>query len=375
MDKNKLGIYVHIPFCIKKCNYCDFNSYSGCYDLQEEYFSALFSEIKIKSAEYKGCVCDTVYIGGGTPTSVKTSLTARLLEELYKNFSISENAEITVECNPKTAGRADFSVYRSSGINRLSIGMQSADNGLLEVLGRIHKDEDFEKCLFDAREAGFENISADLMFALPGQSLENWKNTLLKAVSFGLSHISCYALKIEKETPFYNMKLDLPDDDLNGDMYDMCVDILKKNGYERYEISNFAKTGKKSRHNLKYWSHMPYIGLGAGAYSSLLSERFSNETDLRKYIKEAKNGDFRKKDFVSLSKNEQMSEFMFMGLRKTEGVSLSEFEESFGVSADKVFEKPIKKYLKSGVLSAENGRLYINEKLLYISNSILCDFV
>lgn len=372
---NLIGLYVHIPFCRKKCNYCDFNSYSGCYDMQKDYFSALFSEIEEKEKLCENFVCDTIYIGGGTPTSVDTEYITELLKMLKKHFNISKDAEITIECNPKTAEISDFEEYLNCGINRLSIGRQTSNNKILKTLGRIHTDEDFEKCLFDAKKAGFENISADLMFALPNQTEKIWTETLLKSVNCGLSHISCYGLKIEEGTPFYNMNLDLPNDDKNADMYEKAVKILENAGYMQYEISNFAKKDKKSKHNLKYWSHMPYLGLGAGACSSFLNERYANTSNLLKYINEAKTKNFLKNDFISLSKNDQMSEYMFMGLRKTEGINLLDFKKRFGCACEEVFSAQIDKYLKMNALIKEDENLYINKKLLYISNSILCDFV
>lgn len=367
----KLGLYVHIPFCVKKCNYCDFNSYGGAFEKEQPYFNALFSEIRKKGEKFKDFSCDTVYIGGGTPTSVKTENIVRLTEVLRENFSIEKDAEITIECNPKTAEKSDFEKYLKAGINRLSIGLQSTHDRLLCALGRIHTLKDFENCLSDARAAGFTNISADLMFALPGQSLSDWRETLLKTAEYGLSHISCYGLKIEKGTPFYNMELALPDEDTEAKMYETAAEVLKEKGYTHYEISNFAKPGFKSRHNLKYWSLMPYLGLGAGAYSSVFCERFSNVRSLSAYIK----GSEKKEDCLTLSKNDLMSEFMFMGLRKTEGVSEADFFRLFDCDIFSVFGAPLKKYISQGVLLKKNNRIYINEKMLYISNLILCDFV
>lgn len=368
---NTLGLYIHIPFCVKKCNYCDFNSYGGSYEKELPYFHALFSEIKEKAHGFKNHSVDTVYIGGGTPTSVKTENIAALMSTLKENFNIEENAEITIECNPKTAGQKDFENYLKADINRLSIGLQSTQAHLLSTLGRIHTLSDFEACLSDAKSAGFENISADLMFALPDQTLSDWKETLYNVCGYGLSHISCYGLKIEEGTPFSKMALNLPEEDTEADMYDMSVKILKEHGYGRYEISNFALKGKESRHNLKYWSFEPYLGLGAGAYSSIAGERFSNARSIDAYIK----GSNKKEDLVVLSKDEQMSEFMFMGLRKAAGISISDFYNRFGTDIFSRFGAPLEKFLNSGVLINKDGRIYINEKMLYISNYVLCDFV
>lgn len=366
-----LGLYVHIPFCIKKCLYCDFNSYESAFSKERAYFDALFSEIERKSALYKNYACDSVYIGGGTPTAVKTENIEKLIKVLKKNFNITVDAEINIECNPKTAGKEDFLKLKNAGINRVSIGVQSLDDEVLKRLGRIHSASDAVKCLSDARLAGFSNISCDLMFALPGQDLKLWEETLYKTIEQNPAHISCYALKIEENTPFYHMDLKLPAEEEEAKMYERAVKILAENGYMRYEISNFAKEGKQSRHNLKYWSLMPYLGLGAGAYSSIDGERFKNPASLDEYIK----GEDKKEDYILLSKEELMSEYMFMGLRKTDGVSEEEFLKRFGESIFEHFEKPLKKYLSGGILHEKNGRIYLNEKMFYISNIIVCDFV
>lgn len=368
---DKLGLYIHIPFCVKKCNYCDFNSYGGSYQKEPSYFRALFKEIKEKAPLYKDYSVDTIYIGGGTPTSVKPENITELMALLKKSFNVEKCAEITIECNPKTAQKSDFEKYLKADINRLSIGLQSTHPHILNTLGRIHSSEDFKECLKDAKNAGFENISADLMFALPDQTIKNWEETLNEVCSYSLSHISCYGLKIEEGTPFSKMNLNLPDEDTEADMYDTAVRILAENGYNRYEISNFSLPGKESRHNLKYWSLMPYLGFGAGAYSSINGERFSNVRSMDLYISRSNT----KEDAAFLSKNEQMSEFVFMGLRTVKGIDINDFYEKFSVDIFAHFKAPLEKYLKLGVLLTENNRIYINEKMLYISNSILCDFV
>lgn len=366
-----LGLYIHIPFCVKKCNYCDFNSYGCSYSYEQPYFAALFEEIKKKAKSFSDYVCDTVYIGGGTPTSVKTENITALMGVLKENFNISKNGEITIECNPKTAEQKDFEKYLKTGINRLSIGLQSTQERILKTLGRIHSLSDFEKCLNDAKKAGFKNISADLMFALPDQSTEDFKETLEKVVTYDLNHISCYGLKIEEGTPFYNMDLNLPDEEEEAKMYETALEVLESNGYHRYEISNFAKKGYESKHNLKYWSLDAYLGLGAGAYSSIEGKRYSNPRPLLEYMENFE----RKDDLIFLSKEDLMSEFMFMGLRKTNGISKDEFFEKFGEDIYSKFKKPLEKFIKQGVIKEKNGRIYINEKMLYISNLILCEFV
>lgn len=363
-----LGIYVHIPFCISKCNYCDFNSYAGLDALHSNYFDALLDEIINKSGsdEY---LAETIYIGGGTPTSVKTEYIISVLQALGQRFTVSDNAEITIECNPKTAGYDDFCRLRAAGVNRLSIGLQSACDAQLKKLGRAHNFSDFGVCFNQARKAGFENISLDLMFGLPDQTLDDWQQTLQKAAEFHPEHISCYGLQVEEGTPFANMSLNLPDEEQTRQMYDLCVKLLAANGYDRYEISNFARGGFESRHNLKYWRLDEYAGFGAGAHSFLDGKRFANARGIDDYINGA--------EFECLpeSKEDLMSEFVFLGLRTASGISLDEFERRFDISIDKVYGEAIEKNLARKTLIKKDGRLFLPPDMFFVSNSVLSDFV
>lgn len=364
------GLYIHIPFCIKKCNYCDFNSQSGNESLFSDYVLCIKKEIeKIKS---DGIIFDSVYIGGGTPTVLPSSLLSSVIESIT---NIKSDAEITVEANPKTVDFEKLSSILNAGANRLSLGLQSVNDGELKMLGRAHTFPDFEETYFSARRAGFKNISIDLMFALPNQTTEIWKHTLKKAVSYNPDHISAYCLKIEKGTPFEKMKLNLPNDDTAADMYDLCTDFLENHGYKRYEISNFAKDNKESFHNNLYWKTQDYIGIGAGAHSCFGGKRFSKIYDTKKYINAINSGDTAVENTVLLTTNDKMSEFVFLGLRMTNGISENEFYSRFNLNIDSVFGKQLQKYEKLGVIERKSGRIFINPKFLYVSNSILSDFV
>ena len=363
-----LGIYVHVPFCVKKCNYCDFNSYSDIWEYEDAYFDALIGEIKKMSGADKYCV-DTIYIGGGTPSAVCPENIIRVMSTIGEQFAIAESCEITIECNPATVDFDGFRRYRASGINRVSMGLQSANGEELLRLGRIHTLGDFENSFNDARRAGFTNISLDLMFGLPDQTPDKWQKTLSRAAEFGAEHISCYALTVEENTPFSKMKLNLPDDDTQREMYDLAVDFLEKHGYARYEISNFARRGCKSRHNLKYWRLDEYAGFGAGAHSFLNGKRLANEASVLKYISGAP------PECTDESGEDLMSEFMFLGLRTSEGVAESDFSERFMRGVDSVFGDILKKYENVGAIARKNGRIFIKPEFLYVSNSILCDFV
>ena len=330
--KNPSGLYVHIPFCKSKCRYCDFNSFAGCREHIAPYFSVLFKDISRYGKEYGHHFFDTVYFGGGTPSFAGAENIARTIGELRENFNISESAEITVECNPGTIDFDGFCILKSVGVNRISLGFQAADDKMLKTLGRIHTVADAKAAVLDAQRAGIENISLDLMYGLPDMVLDDAEKWIDYMTALNPTHISTYALKVEEGTPFASMDLNLPDDDLCADMYEKIVEVLQKKCFNRYEISNFAKPGCESRHNLKYWNYAHYLGLGAGAHSFMDGKRFSNECGLEKFIDLAEKGDSTIADAVELDTTDRMSEFMFLGLRTTVGVSMAEFENRFGKS-------------------------------------------
>lgn len=369
----KLGVYIHIPFCASKCKYCDFNSHVSTYGERERYVDALCCEIE--SFECTDTIVDTIYFGGGTPTVLTSAQLARIMAALRRRFVIKKNCEITTECNPATVDTDGFSELKEMGFNRVSIGMQSADNDLLKILGRIHTVEQCRESVLAARGAGFDNISLDLMFGLPEQSVELWEKTLREAISLKPEHLSCYALKIEDGTPFASMELNVADDDESRDMYERCVEILGQNGYNRYEISNFARNGFESRHNKKYWQCEDFIGFGAGAYSCMKSARFSNAAATEEYIQNVLTNGNAVQNRIPLSCDDEMSEFVYLGLRMDCGISAKEFKTRFNKDINDVFKEQIDFNLRRKTLLKIGDRIKIADDFVYVSNVILADFV
>lgn len=363
-----MGIYVHVPFCVSKCKYCDFNSYPNLWDYEDTYFDALIDEILNKSGTER-YLADTIYIGGGTPSAAQPQNIERVIAALTRRFSIAENCEITLECNPATIDLQGFLALRRVGINRISIGMQSADDEELRILGRTHDFAACVQCVSDAKAAGFENISLDLMFGLPEQDINSWRRSLKQAVSLQPTHISCYALKIEEGTPFAKMALRLADEDENREMYDTAVSFLGQYDYARYEISNFARPGFESRHNLKYWQLDEYIGFGAGAHSFLDGKRFVNESAVAAYINGAEC------EYTEESKNDLMSEFVFLGLRTARGIARAEFEHRFEIPIDTVYGALLQKNFNRGTLTENDGRILFPSEMFYVSNAVLWEFL
>lgn len=366
------GLYVHLPFCLKKCSYCDFVSYPDAFGLEEDYVNALLSEF----ASFRGEKIDTVYFGGGTPTSLETEHLTKLLDGVFSAFSVAQGAEVTIECNPKTADFAKFRALKSHGANRLSVGVQSFDDTCLKIIGRVHSADDAVRCLEDAARAGFLNISVDLMFGLPGQSLKTVQKSVLTAAAMQtVRHVSCYGLILEENTPLWEQvqagALTLPDEDTEFEMYCEIKNMLCASGFHQYEISNFARDGYESRHNLKYWNCEEYIGCGAAAHSYFEGARFCHSAGLLDYIKNP----CAREDVTVLSKAEQMSEFLILGLRKTAGVSKKEFCARFGETIDACYQKAIEKFTKTGLLESTGDTLRLSEKGVYVSNTVLCEFV
>ena len=364
------GLYVHIPFCIKKCAYCDFNSMSAPDSVRKSYVDALISEM----SEYKGTAVDTVYIGGGTPTVLDAELLEKVIKNIKSNFVLLPETEFTVEMNPKTADREKLLTLYKMGVNRLSVGIQSFCDAELSALGRAHNALDALDAIALAKKAGFLNISIDLMSAIPYQTIESFSKNLEIAIAQDVSHISCYSLILEEGTPLSDSvksgTITLCDEDTEREIYEYAVSILEKNGYHQYEISNFAKEGRSSRHNLKYWSMEEYVGIGLSAHSFLGNTRFSNTADIAEYNR----CNFGREKTV-LSKNDLMSEFAFLGLRKTDGISKKDFFDKFGEEFDDIFKKPLEKFIKSGFLVEENGKIRLSHEAVSVSNQIMCEFL
>ena len=382
--KKSLGIYVHIPFCARKCNYCDFLSWNKSEDVQREYIRALVREIKVSSDEFRECCVETIYIGGGTPSFVDSRYIGELLECIYDKYDVRDNAEVTIEVNPGILDIKKIMDYKKAGINRVSMGLQSTINEELEMLGRIHTYEEFLENYKGIRSVGIDNVSIDLMFAIPNQTVESYEKSLRRVVNLKPSHISSYSLIIEEGTLFYKNKdsLKLVCEDEERQMYYMTDEILKANGYDRYEISNYALKGMESRHNTSYWIGTDYVGFGLGASSYVNGIRYERTRDMEEYIKFYTTVDRNESMNESiicnkqvLSREEKMEEFMFLGLRMTNGVSVDEFKNKFSKDIFNVYGEVINKYTNMDFMKFNKDRVYLTEKGLDVSNVIFSDFL
>ena len=334
------GLYIHIPFCRKKCAYCDFVSFAGCeQDAFEQYFKALFREIDLISPMLPKKEFETVFIGGGTPSLLPAGMIPRLAAKLRENFVFPADAEISIECNPESVSLEKLVQYRDCGINRISFGLQSADDAVLKAVGRIHTAADFFRAFKLARQAGFDNINVDIMHGLPGQSSESYLDTIRRTAELGAEHISSYALILTEGTPLFeavrNGSIELPDEDAVADMEDAGFDLLRSFGYERYEISNFALPGRECRHNLNYWANGDYLGLGLNAHSALHVNgkwvRFANKAELSGYNAALNDGKLPVEMTEEISLGDEMFECIMVGLRKIKGIDRAEFAQRFGI--------------------------------------------
>ena len=369
-----LSLYIHIPFCKKKCFYCDFPSYSGKENVMMDYSKVLAKDIEtIGNREI-----DTIFIGGGTPTYLSLDAWYNIDKSIQK-LNTTEDLEFTVEGNPGTFTKEKLIFLRNMGVNRLSIGLQAWQNDMLKNLGRVHTLEDFLEGYKMARSLGFSNINVDLIFGLPGQTLEIWRDCLENVVEISPEHISCYSLIVEEGTPFYNLygenKLNLPPEKEERAMYDFTLEFLLKKCYKQYEISNFCKKGNMCRHNLVYWDLKQYVGCGAGAHSYAGGYRYRNTENIEQYILEGTRGNFLKLDRHKNSIYNDMEEFMFMGLRKVNGISISDFNNRFSKNIYSVYGNIITKYINNKMLILRDGRLYLSRRGIEVSNSIMCEFI
>ncbi|WP_026521915.1 radical SAM family heme chaperone HemW [Butyrivibrio sp. VCB2001] len=387
MLQKTLSLYVHIPFCARKCNYCDFLSFNAEKELMDEYFDALKKEILKSAKDYRDRAVSTIFFGGGTPSFADEKRVCGLLQKIRDEFNVSTDAEISIEVNPASAMRDKLFSYREAGFNRLSIGCQSLNDDELKVLGRLHNSSLFYETYQNARAAGFNNINVDVMSALPGQSLGSYVDTLNKVLELRPEHISAYSLIIEEGTPFYDMDLDIPDEDTDRAMYHETKRILKEHGFHRYEISNYALGAEdddtyECRHNKVYWQRGDYLGLGLGAASMVDNVRWSNTRDIGTYVKEPADAessfDKIRENVEELNTKAQMEEFMFLGLRLVQGVSTEQFKENFGKDIAEVYGEVIDKYQKMGLLeyAGEGGKyLRLTDKGLDVSNTVMAEFL
>lgn len=373
-----MELYLHMPFCVRKCAYCDFLSFPSGAKTQRMYAKRLMEDIGVMGKRYGEIPVETIFIGGGTPSVPDSGLIVEIMEHVRHAFHVADGAEISMEVNPGTVTREKLTDYRKAGINRLSFGLQSANDRELKLLGRIHTWAEFLESFTLARECGFANLNIDLMSALPGQTCESWKETLSRVTDLDPEHISAYSLIIEEGTPFgerygseEGRKL-LPDEDSEREMYHETKQFLKDCGYERYEISNYAKPGRECRHNIGYWTGVPYLGLGLGASSYLDGCRFTVNPDMKQYLEE-KPGMFT--DIEKLTKKDMEEEFFYVGLRMTAGVSLSEFERRFGISAKEIYPGLMETFVKEKAARFEGDRFVLTDYGLDVSNYIMAQFL
>ncbi|MEW9923836.1 radical SAM family heme chaperone HemW [Clostridium butyricum] len=371
----EMSLYIHIPFCKQKCLYCDFPSYAGKESLINEYIRALNEEILRKCSKYK---IASIFVGGGTPSY----LNEINLESLLKTINLldfKDDFEFTIECNPGTLNEEKLALMKNYNVNRISMGLQTTNDNILKEIGRIHSFEEFKKNYNQARKAGFENINVDLMFGLPNQSMKDWKVSLEDVMSLEPDHISAYSLIIEEGTCFYNLynndKLNIPNEEEERSMYLFTKGFLKDYGYNQYEISNYAKANKECFHNKVYWKCNEYLGLGVSASSFVDEKRFKNIDDIKIYIEKINNNEDVTEEIHVNNINDDMEEFMFMGLRMIEGINLKIFKKKFGKDVFDIYDEVIKNNIKKGLLVVDSEKLYLSEKGIELSNYVMSDFI
>ncbi len=373
----ELGIYVHIPFCVHKCLYCDFYSMPADDSVKSAYAESVITQIGAESEKYRDNYhVVSIFLGGGTPSTMDTVLIRRIIRAIRDGFLVDEDCEISIECNPATVDAGILREYRATGINRISLGLQSANDEELRAIGRIHDFKDFMKTYEAVMLAGFNNVNVDIMSSLPMQTAASYRKTLRTVCALRPSHISAYSLILEENTPLYDMynrgQIKLCDEDEDRRLYYLTGEELSRAGYERYEISNYARDNKRCRHNVNYWRRTDYLGIGVGASSLIKNTRYDIEKDIRHYI-ENPLGCYVNSNELSIS--EQMSEFMFLGLRMTKGVREDDFRRNFGRHMYNVYGDVIDRYSASGHLVFENGNLRLTPKGVDVSNYIFSDFI
>ncbi|MEN8077091.1 radical SAM family heme chaperone HemW [Clostridioides difficile] len=371
----KISLYIHIPFCKQRCFYCDFPTFAGKEKLREEYVNALIKEIEDKCSNY---IINTIFIGGGTPSHLEAKELGELLRAIEK-LNFSEHIEYSIECNPGTVDKEKLEIMKKYGVNRISFGLQSCDDSLLKKIGRIHTFEEFLENYNLAIKVGFNNINVDLMYGLPNLTVEKWKETLETICKLKPEHISAYSLIIEEGTAFYSLyekdKLEIPSEDDERIMDKMTKDILKENGYHQYEISNFALQGKECEHNKVYWSLDEYIGVGSASSSYIDGYRLVNTGNINDYINRISNNETVIIEKHKNSIEDEMEEFIFMGLRMLCGISLSKFKRKFGVDIKSIYGAIIEKNIKDNLLKIKGDFMYLTSKGVELSNVVMSDFI
>ena len=375
---DKISLYIHIPFCAQKCLYCDFPSFARKDHLRKAYIEALNKEIISLREKYNNLEINTIFIGGGTPSVLEADELECLLKEVAK-LNMAKDIEYSMECNPGNLTEEKLEVMKNYGVNRISMGLQAKQDNLLKGLGRIHNYKTFKENFLLAKKVGFNNINVDLMFGLPNQRLNEWEETLREIISLEPAHISAYSLIIEEGTAFYNLyendKLKLPTEEEERKMYHLAKKILEENGFNQYEISNYAKEGKECRHNLAYWNMDNWIGVGSASASYMDGKRIKNISSVEEYINSINEKGEAIEEIINNSKNDNMEEFMFMGLRKINGIDENEFKKRFSMNINDVYGEILNKYIDEGLLIRDSGRIFLSEKGIEISNIIMADFL
>lgn len=379
MNKEKLGLYLHIPFCIKKCAYCDFLSRASKEEEREDYVRALIGEIQSSGGISDEYQVDTIFLGGGTPSLLQANQMTRIMEAVYQTFQVNKEAEITIEVNPGTVDNQKLRSYKEMGINRISFGLQSTDDTELAALGRIHTYQEFLESYRMAREIGFANINIDLISGIPKQTYKSWKENLKAAAALSPEHISAYSLIVEEGTLFYTMHengaLDLPTEEEERLMYEQTAPYLEEQGYRQYEISNYAKPGMECRHNCRYWERKDYLGLGIGAASLIHETRFSNTEDIQDYLSNSQNLRAVRKNIETLDRKAQIEEYLFLGLRMNCGISKTEFRDCFHANLEEFYPNTVEQLLQEGFLVQKEDRISLSRKGISLSNRILAEFL
>lgn len=373
-----LSLYIHIPFCQSKCKYCDFTSFIGNRETIDNYMACLIRELEIYGQELEDRQLDTIFIGGGTPSSIDPGHIYNIMEAIHKNYDMARVREISLESNPGDINGYKAGIYREAGINRISMGAQSFNDRILERIGRSHRELDIYRSLEELRGAGFDNINLDLMFGLPGQDWEELEASLAKALALDLEHISNYSLILEESTQLYRefLRGDFRpiDEDLDRRIYHRIREGLLASGYRHYEISNFAKPGRECLHNLAYWNIKPYLGLGLSSHSNLAGERFSNTRNIRKYMEALARGEKALDSRETISKSEEIAEYAIMGFRKIRGINKLDFRERFCLDFDEYFSGEISKNLARGLIVNGREEICLSEKGLDLCNQVELDF-
>jgi oxygen-independent coproporphyrinogen-3 oxidase len=380
MDKGSdIGIYIHIPFCAKKCRYCDFSSFVGLESLWEPYCDALCRELELCSGTASGRNIVSIFIGGGTPSLIPYGHIERILESCRQHYRISPDAEITIESNPGTLDADKMKAYANAGVNRLSIGLQAYQDRLLAFLGRIHTAKQFDEAVLLAQSNGFFNINADIIFGIPNQTMEEWQATVSRILELEIPHVSCYSLKIEDDTEFGALRekglLAEVDDSLDREMYHYAIDAFDNAGLKQYEISNFAKPRRQCRHNMNYWLRGEYLGFGSAAHSFIAGQRYANTPDVRRYMEGISAGIPELSERYAVSGEEALSESIILGLRLTEGIDIGYLSAKHGVDVESRYGDKIKLLLDRNLVESDGAMVRLTKKGLDYANQAFVEFI